>query len=301
MFDCKICSREFEKKIGLCKHLIRTHKTTTEEYTLKYLLGGVHPTCACGCGKEVRYVKEVPLTFRDYYSGHYALHHPEIWGDKSDSVRLAKGAQTFKDKYARGEIKNAWKGKTKYEVPHIMAFSLYSTKAINPAKAQETSDKLKGRKHTPEHIANQTAAVNKSCKTDEHKQKCREIRMNWMINNHQQYTSKLETYFINQYLVPNGVSYIRNFYAKDIKSFYDFYIPSLNVIIETDGDYWHCNPNRFSEPKYESQKKNKIKDAVKNDWAKDNGYTLLRLWEYDIKNNPTAVIELLAKYKVISH
>lgn len=288
-FDCKICGRDFTSKKGLCTHVSRTHKMSTEDYTLTYLLNGVHPTCACGCGKKVSYVKEVPLTFRTYYSGHYVLHHPETWGDKSNPERLAKGAKTFKERYAKGEIKNPWKGKTKYEVPHIMKFSLYSTKAINPAKAKETSEKLKGRKFTEEHKSNLSKAIKEYSQKPEYREVCRQRKMNWLINNHKHYTSKLETHFIGEYLSKCEVEYKRNFYAKGIKSFYDFYIPELNLIIETDGDFWHCNPEIYSEAKYACQKRNIVKDEVKNKWAEDNGYRLLRLWEKDIKERPELV------------
>jgi very-short-patch-repair endonuclease len=271
----------------------------TEDYTLQYILNGVKPTCACGCGKFVSYVPEVPLTYRTYYSGHYALHHPEIWGDKSDPERLKKSAQTYKDRYAKGEIKNPWKGKTKHEVPHIMKFSLYSTKAINPDKAKETSEKLKGRKFTEEHKKNLSKAVREYSQKPEYREECRQRKMNFLINNHKQYTSKLEDYFIENYLTPNNILFKRNFYAKGIKSFYDFYLPEFNVIIEVDGDYWHCNPKIFPEAKYASQKRNIIKDVIKNEWAIENGYTIVRFWEKDIKEEPGTVLNKLVEIGVI--
>ena len=38
------------------------------------------------------------------------------------------------------------------------------------------------------------------------------------------------------------VKYVRQFEAKDIGRFYDFYLPDSNLIIEVDGDYFHSNP-----------------------------------------------------------
>jgi len=67
---------------------------------------------------------------------------------------------------------------------------------------------------------------------------------------------------------------------------YDFYIPSKNMIVEVDGDYWHANPLI-----YEGKELNKIQTRnVKNDKFKDvlavgNGFKLERVWEYDLKNN----------------
>lgn len=51
-------------------------------------------------------------------------------------------------------------------------------------------------------------------------------------------TSNLEDKFVKEFLDKLGVEYIRQFEAKDIKRFYDFYLPNQNLIIEIDGDYW---------------------------------------------------------------
>lgn len=51
-------------------------------------------------------------------------------------------------------------------------------------------------------------------------------------------TSKLERYFEDEILKKLDVEYERQFYAKDIKRYYDFFLTKLNVLIEIDGDYW---------------------------------------------------------------
>ena len=50
-------------------------------------------------------------------------------------------------------------------------------------------------------------------------------------------TSKLEDYFAENFLDVIGVKYVRQFEAKDIGRFYDFFCPSANIIIEVDGDF----------------------------------------------------------------
>jgi len=52
---------------------------------------------------------------------------------------------------------------------------------------------------------------------------------------------------------------------------FDEYVPESNLLIEADGDYWH------------STARSKKQDIKKNTWAKENGYTLLRISESDIK------------------
>lgn len=51
-------------------------------------------------------------------------------------------------------------------------------------------------------------------------------------------TSKLEKDFAEQFLDKLGLEYIWQFEAKDIGRFYDFYLPSHNLLIEIDGGYW---------------------------------------------------------------
>lgn len=70
-------------------------------------------------------------------------------------------------------------------------------------------------------------------------------------------------------------------------------------MIEVDGDFWYCNPkskSKFSIPEYSVQKKNIIKDEIKNKWCLNNDFILLRFWETGINNNPDTVIETLKKY-----
>ena len=45
-------------------------------------------------------------------------------------------------------------------------------------------------------------------------------------------TSKLEVMFESDFLKKLGVRYERQFYAKDIKRYYDFYLPDYGALIE---------------------------------------------------------------------
>jgi hypothetical protein len=57
----------------------------------------------------------------------------------------------------------------------------------------------------------------------------------------------------------------RIYYDKRQYRSYDFYIPSKNLLIETDGDYWHSNPSIYKlDFLNESQLKNKTNDEFKN-------------------------------------
>lgn len=105
-------------------------------------------------------------------------------------------------------------------------------------------------------------------------------------------TSKLETIFETDILKRLKVQYQKQFYAKDIKRYYDFYLPDLNVLIEVDGDYYHSYGKIYEEMS-PMQKKNHRVDEIKNEWAALHGYALIRVWEHDIRNNPAKVLYLL--------
>ena len=81
----------------------------------------------------------------------------------------------------------------------------------------------------------------------------------------------------------------------------DIYIPSLNLIIEYFGDYWHCNPNKY-ESDFFNKKKNKFAwelwdyDKKKIDLIKSYGYNLEVVWEGDLKLNNKLINIILEKY-----
>lgn len=86
---------------------------------------------------------------------------------------------------------------------------------------------------------------------------------------HQPNPSNIEKKLAN-YLIENKISFICQFkYEKGVA---DFFIKP-NLIIEVDGDYWHNLP------------KVKIRDKKQNEFLKNKGYKVLRLWEHEIKNN----------------
>ncbi len=105
-------------------------------------------------------------------------------------------------------------------------------------------------------------------------------------------TSKLEDYFAENFLNVLGVKYIRQYEAKEIGRFYDFFCPDANVIIEVDGDYYHSYGLTYEE-KNPMQKHNEWVDKVKDEWALSRGIPILRIWEHDIHDNPEKVMKIL--------
>ncbi len=75
-------------------------------------------------------------------------------------------------------------------------------------------------------------------------------------------------------------------YWMNIKHNYqcDILIPSKNIVIECDGDYWHGNPNIFKDNKL-TERILKQREIDKNRTTELNkkGFKVLRLWENEIK------------------
>lgn len=232
---------------------------------------GIHPTCQCGCEQQTRYEAKLK-DYCKWISGHQSRVAGHF-GDPKAKKRVDAIISTRKAKFASGEydyIKQAIKNRDSVELGKKIS---KGAKGISKPKAKGFGI---GRIHT------QTT-----------KDKMSETAIQRVLKTDQNHTSKLEKTFANILDLLN-IDHQQFFYAKEIKAFYDFYLPKYNIIIEVDGDFWHCNPDsKHNIPKYETQKRNLIKDSIKSQWAIDNGYTLLRFWENDINNNIKQVKQIL--------
>ena len=79
---------------------------------------------------------------------------------------------------------------------------------------------------------------------------------------------------IQNFLKQLGIEFMTHQYIKDIEHGYqcDILIPSRNIIIECDGDYWHNYPI------------GKDIDHIRTSELIAKGFKVLRLWENEIKN-----------------
>lgn len=72
----------------------------------------------------------------------------------------------------------------------------------------------------------------------------------------------------------------------------DAFVPSIGLVIQFDGDYWHFNPAKFQEPD-ERQRKRMRLDQSQDKYMKACGYAVLRIWESDLRSNPESVREAI--------
>ena len=82
---------------------------------------------------------------------------------------------------------------------------------------------------------------------------------------------------------------------------FDIYIPDLNLLIEYNGDYWHCNPKKYNSTYYNKKKGKTAKeiweyDKNKLDLAKKYNYNCFVIWESDYKKNKNIIRELISQH-----
>lgn len=65
---------------------------------------------------------------------------------------------------------------------------------------------------------------------------------------------------------------------------YDFYIPSLNTLIEYQGEYHDETMYKLNVVSHEDYLKQKNRDKLKREYAKEHNINLLEIWYYDFKN-----------------
>ena len=78
---------------------------------------------------------------------------------------------------------------------------------------------------------------------------------------------------IQEYLRLLGIDFFTHQYIKEIEHGYqcDIFIPTLSMVIECDGDYWHNFPV------------GKEIDHIRTRELIEQGFKVLRLWENEIK------------------
>lgn len=80
-------------------------------------------------------------------------------------------------------------------------------------------------------------------------------------------------------------------HAEKIKGKPDIVFRRKKVVVFIDSDFWHGHPKRFIQPQtnkaYWKKKieNNRLRDKRITRELKDDGWTVIRIWEFDIKKN----------------
>lgn len=115
-------------------------------------------------------------------------------------------------------------------------------------------------------------------------------------------TSNLETK-ISEVLNNLSISYVTQFPLSG--KLFDFRLVNTNILIEVNGDYWHCNPIKYRKDDIVNffGKKTKVynvwqKDEEKRLRAEKNKFIVIYIWENEINNSKNLQELLISKLNI---
>lgn len=292
IFICKVCNKEFNGINSILRHSSLTHKISSDTVYVEYLLNGIRPKCECGCGENAPFI-----SIGKGFSRFVKSHHNRVPGKnnfhKNPETKI-KSAKTQSENWKKGLYRKWWEEDTPETKTKIEGIK--EKLRNNKERGDKISYSLSGHKIN-EDTKKKISLSQKKRYEDNPKLKidASERSLIRMKNNMYVKTSKLETLFIDMLEsigFKKDIHFIHNYLIVKIKTFFDFYFEEKNLIIEIDGDFYHCNPQtKYAIPKYEIQKKNISNDKRKNKYCENHNIKLLRYWEKDIIERPEWVIQ----------
>ena len=287
-YKCEICDKDFDSLWGLSSHNVKKHDIKPQETFIKHNLEGISPKCNCGCGETPSFLG-IKKGFRDFIHGH-ASRINNNWGHNPDAQKKSKDTQ--RRLYGSGELVIWNKGLTKEDDERLDYGDKISS---NLERNKKISEYRKGRKR-PQHVLDSLdKGMREYWSKEENREKQRKKRVKYLKD--YQYNNKtiLESRF-GDLLESIGVDFIFQYTICGFN--FDYYLPKYDLVIEVDGDFYHCNPIKYPNgPIYETQKTTIKNDDKKNKICESsNGLTLLRFWETDINDKPEWVIGELKRH-----
>lgn len=293
-YICKECNLEFKSLWGLSSHSVQKHKLKPEDLYVKYELNDNKPTCACGCGETPKFLG-IKKGFREFIRGHSSSVHNN-WGHNPKANK--KSHETQKKMYQNGELTIWNKG---LDITDERVKKGTEKMLRNTERSEKISKALLGKKRPKEVLDKLNKGMLEYWAKEENREK-RKLDMSVYIQKHQYNNKTLLELKFEDLLKSLNIDFISQYTMCGYN--FDYYVPKNNIIIEVDGDFWHCNPKKFPNgPIYKSQY-----ITIKNDKKKDlicentKNIILLRFWESDINQNPQMIIDKLIEYiQPVSH
>lgn len=296
IFVCNICQKKCDSLNSLRSHSVQKHNISGDKIYIEYALKGVEPKCECGCGGIPPFI-----SIGKGFSRFIKSHHNRVLGKNNyhkNPETHKKALQTQKKNWKEGKYKGWWEIKSEETLSKIEGIK--EKLRNNKERGKRISEKLKGVPKTEE--SKRKLSISQKKRYEDNPQlriNQSQYKLEWMRKNSIVKTSKLEDKFmkiLDEIGYIKDIDYIHNHLVSNIKTFFDFYIPNNKIIIEVDGDFYHCNPNsKYLTAEYDIQKKNLSNDKRKNTWCENHNITLIRYWEKDINERPEWVISDLRK------
>jgi len=103
---------------------------------------------------------------------------------------------------------------------------------------------------------------------------------------------------VRDLLRSNNIEHTQEFKLPDRRKYrFDFHIKGTNLLLEVQGDYWHCSSRKYPNGPINTVQTASIKrDLVKKELANNLGYVVIPIWEHDIVNNIQNVEKTLKEW-----
>jgi DNA mismatch endonuclease (patch repair protein) len=262
--------------------------------------------------------KEVSLiTGRSLFS--ISKRNSRVWGLSLKSInyseKLSRSLHRISDKLS-GRMKGKWSGKNNpnYGAKIVKTgkenpFSIW--KAQNPGYQDGDKNPSFGKIYSPESIEKKTRKIResnlflkgKTYKEVYGKERAEEIGRLMSLSAVKRIAKQKKSgtrpeKVIKEFLDILGIQYEFQYPIQ----YYcvDFFIPSMNLIIQTDECYWHACPEHFSGELSFIQKKNRRTDQSCNTYLKNRGYNLIRIWECKLPEDANGLDRILNKIKELT-
>lgn len=183
---------------------------------------------------------------------------------------------------SRIKLSRALKGRVISEITKKKLSDLNRGKIIPEEVRKKISMTLRGIKRHP-FTEEHRKKISRSNKGKKRSEEIRiQLRNNRSLQTFPKRDSKIEKK-VRDFLRNLDIEFLTHHPISKIKYLYqcDIFIPSMNLILECDGCYWHgcsiCFQNHNT-----SQKKQIERDRIRTKELIESGYRIIRLWEHEI-------------------
>ncbi len=204
-------------------------------------------------------------------------------GDSIRKMTDATRGKSLSEKH-RKKISESLKG---------FVFSEERRKHQSESAKRRTDNRGRGRYRSEEHRKHLGLANKGKKRTEETKQKMRKsaiercMRGKWwaqpetsLEKNFARLLDSIEQQYDKQWPVGGAI--------------FDFYLPRYNLLIETNGTFWHADSRFYDDDSLSYIQKYKVKrDREKLVIALEGGYNYLCFWEHDVNTIPNVVLSEL--------
>lgn len=300
-----ICNNCFEHFIiPIAKYTSNKFKYCSQKCSFKAQNKKVTITCK-NCGKEKTTSPSCIKKGKNNFCGHKCA---DLYNSKQKENRVKKICEQCGEEYniifsrkdssmfCSNECRKNW---LKINAPRNKNHHQYTRKQINCSicgkKFERKLSRIKDDRNFCSEKCFREWYANDFSQQEEWKEERRKTILKNYENGKFEHTKTKPQLVIESILNKNNIEFTReksfDFYSVDI------YLKDYNLIIEVQGDYWHCNNKKYNTINYKNQLKKIRSDKSKSTFILNNyNINVLYLWENDIMNNAVLCESIINMY-----